>query len=494
MIAVLVALIPQRGAAQGGPELVVAFPTDPQTLDARATASSQAVSMLGHIYDQLVTSDEQGKLQPGLAERWEIRDPQTIRFHLRRGVKFHNGEPFDGAAVKYSLESTVSPDFKSVQRFFLGPIERVEVRDPFTVDLVLKSPAARTVLRALTYFGYMVPPVLARSTGDRLTTAVGTGPYRLVEYRPGERLVVERNRDYWGKPPGMPRIVFRVIGEAGTRVAALERGEVDIAYSFPVDQMARFRDHPTVSIVSRPTIRVAIVNFRVDRKPVDDVRVRQAIAMSLNRAEINAKLLGGLGRVANTILGPEVFGYAAEVAAPAYDLARAKRLLAEAGHAGATVRLGISSGRFVNDRQIGELVAATLEELGLRTEIEAPEYGALLREVNSPTGKYDVIVWSWATNTLDAYFTMTGAFHDKLAGAYTAYKNREVSDLIDQARATVDDRQAIELYRRVQVALLRDLPWAPLVFVPDVIGVNKRVQDFQLRADETVFFKAVTRK
>jgi peptide/nickel transport system substrate-binding protein len=492
--AALLASTVRPGAAQSSSELVVAFPTDPQTLDPRTTSSSQAVSMLGHVYDQLVTTDEQGRLQPGLAERWELLGPQTIRFHLRRGVKFHNGEPFDAAAVKYSLESTVNPDFKSVQRFFLSAIDRVDVRDPYTADLVLKSPAARTVLRTLTYFGYMVPPALARSSGDRLTTAVGTGPYRFVEYRPGERLVVEQNRDYWGKAPGMPRIVFRVIAEPGTRVAAVERGEVDIAYAFPIDQAARFRDHASVSILSRPTIRVAIVNFRVDRKPVDDVRVRQAVAMALNRSEINAKLLGGLGRVANTILGPEVFGYAAGVSTPAYDPERAKRLLAEAGVAGATIRLGLSNGRFVNDRQIGEVVQATLEELGLRTEVEAPEYGALLREANSPTGKYDVIVWSWATNTLDADFTMTGAFHDKLAGAYTQYRNREVSELIDQARATIDDRQAMDLYRRVQEILLRDLPWVPLVFVPDVIGMNKRVQNFHLRADETVFFKTVTRR
>jgi peptide/nickel transport system substrate-binding protein len=174
--------------AQGGPELVVGFTVDPQTLDPRATASSQAVSLLGHVYEQLLTTDEQGRFRPGLAERWEVRDPRTIRFHLRRGVKFHNGEPFDASAVKYSIESTISPEFKSVQRFFLGAVERVDVVGPHTADLVLKSPAARAVLRTLTYFGYMVPPALAKSSGDRLTSAVGTGPYRVVDYRPGERV------------------------------------------------------------------------------------------------------------------------------------------------------------------------------------------------------------------------------------------------------------------------------------------------------------------
>jgi peptide/nickel transport system substrate-binding protein len=139
-------------------------------------------------------------------------------------------------------------------------------------------------------------------------------------------------------------------------------------------------------------------------------------------------------------------------------------------------------------------VAAALEDVGVRVELDAPEYGALLREVNSANNKYDAVVWSWATNTLDADFTLTGAFHDRLAGAYTAYKNPEVSELIDRARATTDERQSLDLYQKIQELLLRDLPWVPIVFVPDVIGVSKRVHDLRLRADETISFLTVTKR
>jgi peptide/nickel transport system substrate-binding protein len=454
--------------------------------------STQGGSLLSHIYEPLLDTDSRGNLQPRLAERWQILSPTTIRFFLRKGVTFHNGEPFDAEAVKYSIETRRGPDAKTPQRSFFAEVDRVDIVDPHTVDVKLRSASARVVLRNLAYYyGMIVPPRFAQQSADRFVTAVGTGPYRFVEYRPGERLVVERHAGYWGKAPGVARIIFRVIPEPGTRVAALERGEIDVAYNLPIDQVARLRSNDTLRIVSRPTVRMVYLGFRVDRKPLDDPRVRQAMAMTVNAGEINTQLLGGLGRLADGIVAPEVFGHATATSRPAYDPGRARQLLAEAGQSNLTLRMGLSNGRFVNDRQIGEAIGAYLEQAGVRVELDAPEFGAFFREISSPTSKYDAYVISWGTNTLDADFTMSAVFHEKFS-TYTMYRNKDVSALIDQARGTVDEREARTLYQRIQETLMRDLPWIPLILVPDVVGVRRSVEGLELRADELVFFWGVT--
>jgi ABC-type transport system substrate-binding protein len=494
LVAVTLALgMPASSSGQPSRELTVAFTVDVQTLDPRMVFTTQGGSLLSHIYETLVITDADGALKPRLAERWTVVNPTTIRFHLRKGVKFHNGEPFDGDAVKYSIE-TRGKDSKTPQRSFFAAVDRVDVVDPHTVDLKLNAPATRVVLRNLAYYyGMIVPPKFAQQSGDRFATAVGTGPYRLVEYRPGERLVVERHPGYWGKPGATERIVFRVIAEPGTRVASLERGEVDVAYNLPIDQVARLRGSTAIRIASRPTVRMVYLGFRVDRKPLDDPRVRQALAMLVNASEINTQLLGGLGRIADGFVAPEVFGHAKPSGRPAFDVARARALLTEAGAANTTLRLGISNGRFLNDRQIGETISAYFEQAGLRVELDAPEFGAFFREISQPGSKYDAYVISWGTNTLDADFTMSALFHEKFS-TYNMYRNKDVSSLIDQARAAVSEKDATTLYQRIQETLMRDLPWAPVALVPDVVGVQRGVDGLQLRADELIFFWDVGKK
>ncbi len=480
--------------AQEPPGLVVAFTVDVQTLDPRAVFTTQGGSMLGHIYEGLVGTDELGRLQPRLAERWEILNPTTIRFHLRKNVKFHNGEAFDAEAVKYSIESRIRPDSRSPQRPFLSAIERVDILNPTTVDVKLTVPAARVVVRNLAYYyGLIVAPRFAQQNADRFTSAVGTGPYRFVEYRPGERLVVERNAAYWGKAPASARITFRIVPEAGTRVAALERGEVDISYNLPIDQVARLRAVEALRVMSRPTVREVYLGFRTDRKPLDDVRVRHALAMLVNPAELNTQLLGGMGRVAEGFVAPEVFGYAKAANRPGYDPARAKELLAQAGQSSFTLRMGISNGRFAADRQIGEAIAAYIEQAGIRVELDAPEFGTFFREIAQPTSKYDAYVLSWATNSLDADFTMTPVFHEKFS-QFTMYKNKPVSELIERARATPNEKEALPLYQQIQDQLMREVPWVPLLLVPDVVGARREVEGLQLRADEQLFFSGVGKK
>jgi len=151
------------------------------------------------------------------------------------------------------------------------------------------------------------------------------------------------------------------------------------------------------------------------------------------------------------------------------------------------MQFGTSNARFISDRAIGETVAAYFGEAGVQVALDAPEFGTFIREVFKSDSKYDAYLLSWATNTLDADFGLTTPFHQRLS-TVTNYKNPEVSQLLDDARATVDDKQAISLYQKVQEILLSDLPWIPIVQVPVVIGMSRRIRGLQLRPDELIFF------
>jgi len=473
-------------SAQTGDTLTVGFTADLESLDPRFLFNTQSISVMMNVYEPLVTYDAQGHLKPDLAESYEILTPTTIRFHLRSGVKFSNGEPFDAAAVKYTIESITGPGARSPQRAFLAAVDHVNVVNPLTADLVLKQPAARSTLRTLTYWGEIMPPKFSEQMGDKFTAAAGTGPFRLVEWRPGERVVLEARPDYWGQKPSLRRLVFRIIPEAGTRTAALESGDIAFAYNFPIDQIRRIGSNPNITVLSRPTVRLVYVAFRVDRTPLGDPRVRRAIALGIDRDAINRTLLDYRGRIANTVIAPAVFGYDKDLKLLPYNPGEARRLLTEAGiHAGTPLSFGSVNGRVVQDLQVGQVVAAYLQALGFTVKFDAPEFGTFSRETFKADSKYDLYLISWSTNSLEADFTMTPNFHESYS-TRTMYRNHEVSQLIDEARATVDDAKASQLYAQIQERVMQDLPWVPLYYNPDVVAMSKRIRNFSLRPDELI--------
>src|SRR5690606_11900692 len=182
------------------------------------------------------------------ATAWEQVEPTRLRLTLREGVKFHNGEPFDAESVKYTLESTLDESLTFVnpqRRGFIAVIDRVEVVDPLTVDIVTKYPS-RPLLRNLASVAQMIPPSAAEAGEAFGTKPIGTGPYRLVEYAPGSQMVLEANEEYWGEQPATPKLTMRFIKEAGTRVAALQIGDVAMVNNVPPDSIATLESSPDI--------------------------------------------------------------------------------------------------------------------------------------------------------------------------------------------------------------------------------------------------------
>jgi len=460
-------------AGAANDELTVGMNVDPVTLDPRHTFGTPSISIVYHIADKLVFVDSKLRLIPQLATAWEWKDSTTLRLTLRKGVTFHNGEPFTAESVKYTIESTIASDSKSYHKSFLRNIASVEVVDDHTVDLKTSAPFY-PLLWNLT-FPNMLPPKAARAMGAQIgTKLIGTGPYRLVEYLPGQRVVVERNEAYWGPKPKVRRIVFRIIPEDGTRMAALQTGEVLLAENVPYDQIARIEASPNLSVAIQPGERTIFMAMRFDRPPFSNRDLRLALNHAIDREAIIKHILSGRGDLATAPVVPLMFGYHGMKPYP-YDPTRARELLAKAGHPqGLQIKFGSSNGRNPMDKQVAEAIVGQLARVGIQAELDAPEWGTFLSNVR--TGKYDVFMTGYgaASGHPDALF----AVNFESVGSLNKYRNEKVDALLAQARRTADMEAAKRIYAEVQQVIWEDAPWAALYFNQTAIGVNKRVKGF----------------
>jgi ABC-type transport system substrate-binding protein len=475
---------PSPSSAAPADELSVALSIDPGSLDPRVVWNIPGMGLVYHMYDKLLFTDEKGNLVPELATAWQWTNPTTLRFQLRRGVTFHNGEPFTAESVKYTLESTLAPDFKSPHKSFLNVIESVQVVDDYTVDIKTKTPA-RPLLRNLTYT-FMLPPKAAQTMGRELSTkAVGAGPFKLVEYLPGQRVVMERFEGYWGTKPPIRRLTVRIIPEDGTRMATLQAGEVAFVNNVPFDQVRRLDADPNLKVLVNPGDRIIFLSLRYDKEPFSNRDVRLALNHAIDRDAIVKHILGGRGQVANAPVGPTIFGYHA-MKPYEYNPEEARRLLAKAGHAqGLKIKLGSTNGRNPMDKQVAEAIVGQLAKVGVTAELDAPEWGTFYS--NFTGGKYDAALLGWGAASGEPDFILTLHFDSRYS--LNKYKNEKVDALLERARREFEPESAKRLYAEAQELIWADAPWAPLYFQPTVSGVSSKLNGFIPYPSEYLLFR-----
>jgi len=337
-----------------------------------------------HLFDCLVGIEgEEFKPVGLLAEKWETINPTTWRFHLRKGVKFHNGKALDAEDVKYSFEQYADP--KNRRSVFARGIARVEIRNPGTVDLITTEPVSALL------FNLTRLQILPRDTREKAGVPafalqpVGTGPYRFVEWKRDQQLVLEANPTYWRGPVNPKRLVFRAIRDAGTRAAELRSGGVDIVAAPPVPQLEML-DSGDTQVVPVKGGRIIIYPFNVSAPPFDNRKVREAANLAVNKDAIVRNVLGNRGIVMAGPFTPAWLGYDASVKPFPYDPARAKQLLAEAGYPqGLDTTWSISSGVFLKDTEIGEAVAGQLRQVGIRVKLVPTERAKIQKDAQENT-------------------------------------------------------------------------------------------------------------
>ncbi len=337
-----------------------------------------------HLFDTLVGIEGDDLKPVGLlASRWETLSPTVWRFHLRKGVTFHNGQALDAADVKYSFEQYA--DTSNRRSVYARGIQRVDVRDPGIVDLMTAEPQA-SLLFNLTRL--QILPREAREKAGAQGFAqhpFGTGPYRFVDWKRDQQLVLEANPTYWRGPITPKRLVFRAIKDATTRAAELRSGGVDIIATPPIPQLALL-DGGETQVVPVKGGRVIIYPFNLSQPPFDNPKVRQAVNLAVNREAIVRNVLGGRGVVLAGPFTAAWLGFEPSVKPFPYDPAQARQLLAEAGHPqGFEMTWAISSGVFLKDTEIAEAVAGQLRQVGIRVKLVPTERAKIQKDAQEGT-------------------------------------------------------------------------------------------------------------
>lgn len=457
--------------------LVVAQGADAKTLDPHATNDQPSSRVAAQIYDRLVEQDDKMQPQPGLAESWEQPDPKTTIFHLRKGVKFHNGEELKASDVKFSLDRMMkSPNVGHI----VGSVDKVDVVDDYTVKVTTKEPFG-PLLNHLAHTAASIMNEKAVKDGGEAygQKPVGTGPYVMDNWQAGDSVTLKVNPDYYKGASPIPSIVFRSIPEGTNRTIGLETEEIDIAYDIEPMDKKRIQDDKDLILIEEPSLSMSYLGFNTAKKPFDDKKVRQAIAYGIDVEPIIETVYQGAGEPANSPIGPLVFGYSKDAKAYPHDAAKAKDLLKQAGQENLKFKL------WTNDspqrRDIATIVQDQLKQIGVDVAIETMEWGAYLD--GTARGDHDMYILGWVSVTGDADYGLYPLFHSSAkggAGNRSFYSNPEVDKMLEQARVSTDNEERIKLYDEAQKQIQEDLPIITIAYTTQNVGAQKNVQNFKM--------------
>ena len=486
------------GGGQWGDDVIVIGQTaEPKSLDPQVVTSLNDFRILVNVYEGLVRFRE-GTLEPepALSHRWEIDQGGRIyTFHLRRGVRFHDGTAFDAQAVKFNFERMLNEDHPFHHTgpfplsFFFDSVEAVEVIDRHTVRLRLAEPFAPLLSNLAYPTGLMVSPAAVQRHGaDYGRRPAGTGPFRFVQWEPRRRVILERSPDYWGEPARPRVLVFRPLTDSMTRVAELMAGGIDMATELSPDNVALLRDHPGFRVHEQtgPHLWFLILNTRDG--PFADRRVRQAFNYAVDKRALVEQVLQNTATVAAGPV-PEAFGWAYDEKTEPYphDPERARSLLREAGVVGLTVRLlaPTSGSGMLAPVQMAAAIQGDLADIGVKVRIETYEWNTFLARINEGlAAPGDMAEMAWMTNDPDTlpYLALHSRAMPERGGFNSGYyENPNVDALIEQARSRTDRDERGRLYRELQRLVHREAPWVFVASWRQNVVTNHRLEGFALQ-------------
>ncbi len=424
------------------------------------------------MFDSLVGRDADNRIVPQLAESWRLVDDTTWQLKLRRSVVFHDGEPFNAEAVRFTFQRVLDPEQKSPNRANMAEIARVDVIDDYTVNLVTRQPYAPLINRLLDF--PIVPPRYAAEKGNQgmALRPVGTGPYRFVELVKDDRLVVEAFDRHWRGAPRIRRVVYKPIPEPFTRAAALRNNEVDLITTIPPNLARELEGVGGIRAQRVPSSWIIYLGLNAFKKPLSDVRVRQALNYATDVDAIVKNVLEGNGRRLEGPLTPQMFGYDASVKGYPHDPARARKLLAEAGYPdGLEITLESPAGRYQGDKEIAEALGGQWQKAGFRPRVQVAEWGAYFkRYLGKQFQDAYLLGLGGPMQDADELYNLVSS---KGRGLY--YKNERVDALFDLGRGTMDMAKRRHVYRDLARAMVEDATWVFLLQQVDIYASRDRL-------------------
>jgi peptide/nickel transport system substrate-binding protein len=491
-----------------------AFQGDLNALDPYTLNETFTLGAMGNVMEGLTKRDKDLKIIPGLAERWEILEPTKWRFHLRKGVKFHNGENFVADDVVFSLDRMRSPGSQIKSR---APADMKAVKvDDHTVDFVLTSPNPILHYEWDTWYMFskkwaeengatQAQSATATSLNPFALKANGTGPFSIVSHEPGVKTVFKPNPNWWGKPEhNLTEVIFTTIKSDATRVAALLSGEIDMMDPVPVQDVERIKSNASTDVLSGPELRTIFLNMDQMRdellyssvkgkNPFKDARVRKAFYQAIDIEAIKSRVMRNLATPSAILISPLLYSRSAEFKRHPYDPDAAKKLLTEAGYPnGFEVTFDCPNDRYVNDEAICQAVTTMLARVGVKVNLLA-QPKAKYFEKAGPTKKYDSSfnLLGWTPGSFDSWNVISNIAGCRDADGkggtfnYGGYCNQKVEDLAKKILVESDVKKRDDLIFEAFTIIHEEVGLIPLHQQALVWGVSKKTKIAQ-RADNQI--------
>ncbi|MEE9185845.1 MAG: ABC transporter substrate-binding protein [Candidatus Binatia bacterium] len=489
LLTLSLALVPQLGCLPSSPSdrppgyLIIGLESSPTHLDPRYATDANSARIAALIFSSLTRMDERSRFKPDLAERWEMIDERTYLFHLKKGVTFHNGQPLTAADVKFTYETALDPKNQSPKRGLLNVVEAVDQLGPYTVRFRLKAPHAPFLESSM--LG-IVPEGSPRGRDPTENGLIGSGPFSLEKFLPGEKVVLKANTTYWEGQPSVPGLVFKIIPDAIIRVLEFKKGSVDFLQNdIEPDMLPWLKSNTNASILTRQGTIYQYIGFNLEHPILRHREVRHAIAYAIDREAIIRHLLKGLATPATGLLSPLHWAYESSVLRFSYNPEEANRLLDQAGFLdpdgeGPLPRFKLSYKTTTLDlrRRIAEALKEQLEKVGIELDVRTFEWGTFYEDIKK--GRFHLYSLAWVgIADPDIYFTI---FHSSSIPPHGnnrgRYRNPKIDQLLDRGRriSNLDERRGI--YSRVQKMLAHDLPYIPLWWVKNVVVMKPTIRGF----------------
>ena len=506
-LAVLLAAAPPLAFAQ---TLTIGVRGGPDSIDPHFTATGTHAEALKHVFDTLVWSGDGLELEPRLAESWKAINDTTWEFKLRKGVKFHDGSDFTAEDVKFSIERIPVVAGPNPTTIYVRRVKESKIIDPHTIQIVTAGPAPvlpNDFIRLFVVSSKAAAGLTKESANEAFNSgkaAIGTGPDKFVSWQPKGDLVLERYDGFWGGREPWARHVRKEIANDAARVAQLKAGQLDLITRVPATDVAALKRDPKLSVQTIDTVYV--FNLEMDmrdkalnvsakdgsalaKNPFQDLRVRQAIDLAIDRDALADVAMEGLGKPVNQVVTPSIFGYNKALGPRKYDPAAAKQLLAQAGYPnGFRLQFSFTQDRLPGDRQVGTGIAQMLAAIGIDAQVNAQPAAVFFPA--RTRGEYSMSMSGWGTLTGEAHYTLSSLAHsnDKEVkmGAFNVlgYKNPEMDRLLQAAAVEMDEAKRRKQLEDANALLEQDRQRLPIVAVGSAWAMQKDKVTIKARVDE----------
>ncbi len=505
--ALLTAAVSTAAMAQ---TLTIGVRAGPESIDPHYTATGTHAEALKHVFDTLVWSGDKLQLEPRLALSWKAIEPTIWEFKLRPGVKFHDGSDFTAEDVKFSIERIPVVAGPNPTTIYVRRVKEVKIVDPLTVHVVTDGPAPNLPNDFIRLFvvSHKAAAGLTKDSANEAfnsgKAAIGTGPYKFVSWTPKDQLVLERFDGFWGEKEPWARVLRKELPNDAARVAQLKAGQVDIIVRAPASDVPTLKRDAKLSVATVDTVYV--FNMELDlrdkppqitakdgsplpKNPLQDPKVREALDIAIDRPALAEIAMEGLGGPVNQLVTESIAGYNKSLPPIKPDIARAKKLMEEAGYPnGFKVTFSFTNDRLPGDRQVGTSIAQMLARIGVDATANAQPAAVFFPA--RARAEYSLAMSGWGTLTGEANYTLSSLVHSndpaKKLGAFNllGYKNDQVDKLIEGAGVELDEAKRNGFLAEVNAIVAKERPRLPIVAVGSAWAMQKDKVTIRPRVDE----------